>query len=291
MCAWCCRWLGLVLALWTLGVRSADPDPTVRLTDEHVDLRVLYAPGTTNELFLVVHDGDRRTNYASTNVVLVVREAARTEIPPGFEQFGEPGSPIWILPSSQDPQLLFVGLSGEGLPSGVFAEPPVIHLRSVQASNAFFLWQFGPGGELNLRMDSRNGIGPDDAVPVLVGSHSHFNWGFTSNGVYEVTFQVEGRLIGASTNLVAQPTTFRFEVQPVPIGPTAPAVLSQVSTDGTHLRCELTGDPGSVYQVQSSADLMTWTTVERVTASSTPVPVSVPLGSAGDPLFLRAVNP
>ena len=26
MCAWCRRWLGLVCALWTLGVRSADTD-------------------------------------------------------------------------------------------------------------------------------------------------------------------------------------------------------------------------------------------------------------------------
>jgi len=291
MCAWCCRWLGLVFALWTLGVRSADTGEPVRLTNEHVDLRVLYVPGTTNELFLVVHDGDARTNYASTNVVLVVREAARTEIPQGFEQFGEPGSPIWILPSSQDPLLLYLGLSGEGLPSGTFAEPPVIHLRNVQAPSAFFVWQFGSGGELNMRMDSRNGIGPDDAISVLVGSHSHFNWGFTSNGVYEVTFQVEGRRIGATTNLVTQPTTFRFEVQPVPVGPAAPAVLSQVFADATHLHCELTGDAGALYQVQSSPDLTVWTNVERVTAGSAPVPVLVPLTGAGDPLFVRALSP
>jgi surface-anchored protein len=283
--------LGLVFALWTLGVRSADTGEPVRLTNEHVDLRIVYSPGTTNELFLVAHDGDGRTNYAATNVVLVVRESAKTEIPPGFEVFGQPGSPIWILPSSQNPQLLYLGLSGEGLPSGTFAEPPVIHLRSVQAPNAFFLWQFGPGGELNLRMDSRNGIGPDDAIPVLVGSHSHFNWGFTSNGVYEVTFQVEGRLIGATTNLFAQLTTFRFEVEPVPVGPAAPALLSQVFVDATHLHCELTGDPGVPYQVQSSPDLTVWTNVERVTASSAPVPVLVPLSGAGDPLFVRAVSP
>ena len=291
MRVWLHRWLGLVFALWTLGVRSADTGEPVRLTNEHVDLRILYARGTTNELFLVAHDGDGRTNYAATNVVLVARESARTEIPPGFEQFGEPGSPIWILPSSQDPQLLYLGLSGEGLPAGMFAEPPVIHLRSVRAPSWFFVWQFGSGGDLNMRMDSRNGIGPDDAIPVPVGSHSHFNWGFTSNGVYEVTFQVEGRLIGATTNLVSQPSSFRFEVQPVPIGPAAPAELSNVVADATHLRCALTGDPGASYQVQSSPDLKTWRNVERVTAGPSPVPVSVPLVGGGAPLFVRAVNP
>lgn len=281
-------WLGL---LWAVVAWGAEPGERVRLTNEHVDIRVVYAPGTTNELYLVAHDGDARTNYASTNVVLVVREPAETTIPPGFEQFGEPGSPFWILPSSQNPQLLYLGVSGEGLPASTFEAAPVIRLRQVQAPSWFFLWQFDPGGNLLMRMDSRNGIGPDDAISVLVGSHAHYNWGFSSNGVYEVTFQVEARLAGATTNLTAQPTTFRFEVEPVPVGPASPAVLSAVVADATHLRCQLTGDPGAAYQVQSSPNLTTWTNLELISAGTSPIPVEVPLPSGGGPIFLRALSP
>ncbi|MBN9691535.1 MAG: choice-of-anchor M domain-containing protein [Verrucomicrobia bacterium] len=285
---WGMSWLGL---LWAVVAWGAEPGERVRLTNEHVDLRIIYAPGTTNELYLVAHNGDSRTNYASTNVVLVAREPAETTIPPGFEQFGEPGSPFWILPSSQDPQLLYLGISGEGLPAGTFDSAPVVHLRQVQAPGWFFLWQFDPGGNLLMRMDSRNGIGPEDAVTAQVGSHAHYNWGFSSNGVYEVTFQVEARLAGATTNLTAQLTTFRFEVEPVPVGPASPAVLSVVVADATHLRCQLTGDPGATYQVQSSLDLTTWTNGELITAGASPIPVAVPLPAGGGPIFLRALNP
>jgi surface-anchored protein len=282
----------LLALLWAVMAHgAAQSNEPVRLTNEHVDLRIIYAPGTTNELYLVAHDSDSRTNYASTNVVLVVRESAETTIPPGFEQFGEPGSPFWILPASQDPQLLYLGISGEGLPAGTFASAPVVHLRQVQAPSWFFLWQFDPGGNLLMRMNSRNGIGPDDAVAAPVGSHAHYNWGFSSNGVYQVTFQVEGRLIGATTNLTAQPTTFRFEVEPVPVGPVSPAVLFAVMADATHLRCQLTGDPGANYQLQSSPDLMTWTNVELVTAGASPIPVAVLLPVGGGPLFVRALSP
>ena len=140
--------------LWLLSVQGADGLDRIRLSQDHVDLRIQYQPGSTNELELMVRDRDRATNYATTNVVLVVREMAETPIPSGFEQFGEPGSPLWILPASQDPGLLFLGISGEGLPSGVFAEPPAIRLREVRGPGWFFLWQFDPSGGLNMILDS-----------------------------------------------------------------------------------------------------------------------------------------
>ncbi len=281
----------LIVAFWAAVAWGAETGERVRLTNEHVDLRIIYAPGTTNELYLVARDGDAGTNYSSTNVVLVVREPAETTIPPGFEQFGEPGSPFWILPSSQDPELLYLGMSAEGLPAGTFAEAPVVRLRQVQAPGWFFLWQFDPSGTLLMRMDSRNGLGPDDAATIPVGSHAHYNWGFSSNGVYEVTFQVEARLAGATTNLTAQPTTFRFAVEPVPVGPATPAVLSDVVADSTHLRVQMAGDPGAIYQVQSSPDLTTWTNLELITAGSSLIPLSVPLPAGGGPIYLRALSP
>jgi hypothetical protein len=48
------------------------------------------------------------------------------------------------------------------------------------------------------------------------GSHAHWNFGFTSNGVYELVFEVHGRRAGVATNDFSRLTPIRFEVQPLP---------------------------------------------------------------------------
>ena len=284
------RLLGFALGLSLFGAVAAEGDP-VLLLREHVDLRILYSPGTTNELYLVARDEDGATNYASTNVVLVVRRAGETVIPPGFEVFGEPGSPFWILPASQDPELLYLGVSAEGLPRNVFAEPLSVQLVRVQAPGWFFVWQFDPDGSLDMKMDSRNGIGPADGIQPIVGSHGHFNWGFSSNGFCDVTFRVEGRLLGATTNLTAAETTFRFAVEPLPPAPPEPAFLSQVTASAGQLTCALSGTAGAVYRLQTSLDLVKWEDGSAVTAGESPVAVSVTIPDRAGALFLRAVSP
>ncbi len=287
------KFLGLIAVLFLGSLIPAAKAETDRipLTHQHVDLRVHYSPGTPHPLYLVVSDADAGTNYATTNVVLVVRAPAETTIPPGFEQFGEAGAPFWILPASQDPELLYLGVSAEGLPRGIFEEPLSIRLTGVEAPGWFFAWQFNPGGGLEMRMDSRNGIGPDDRIQPVVGSHAHFNWGFSSNGFYALTFEVEGRLSGASTNLPATETTVLFAVEPLPDEPPSPAVLAAVAFADGWLTATLTGQPGAIYQIQTSEDLLAWKDVFLVTAAATPVPLSVPVPEEGDALFLRARSP
>ena len=279
-----------VSVLCLLSVHGADALDRIWLSQQHVDLRIQYNPGSTNELELRVRDRDQATNYATTNVVLVVREIAETPIPSGFEQFGEPGSPLWILPASQDPGLLFLGISGEGLPTGVFAEPPAIRLREVRGPGWFFLWQFDPSGGLNMILDSRTGIGPDSSVRPSLGGHGHYNWGFSSNGWYEVTFQVEGRLSGAATNLVAAPNRLLFAVEPLPPEPPTPAHLKVIDIQEGMLRCQLIGTPGLSYQVEHSENLLQWAQGSVVVAQTDPVAVSVPLPARGAPVFVRAVS-
>ena len=276
--------------LWLLSAQGAAGQERVWLSREHVDLRIQYRPGGTNELELVVRDRDRATNYASTNVVLVVREAAQTPIPSGFEQFGEPGSPLWVLPASQDPGLLFLGISGEGIPLGVFAEAPAIRLQEVRAPGWFFLWQFDPSGGLNMLMDTRSGIGPNTLVRPALGGHGHYNWGFSSNGWYEVTFQVEGRLEGASTNLTAAPNTLLFAVEPLPPEPPQPAILSVVGVQDGTLRCHLVGIPGQPYGIEQSVDFIRWTPGPVVTAQTEAIPLSIPIPNGVGLIFVRAVN-
>ena len=50
----------------------------------------------------------------------------------------------------------------------------------------------------------------------LLGAHEHFNWGFSTTGIYCAIFQVSGQRTGESTNIASRESTFVFHVQPLP---------------------------------------------------------------------------
>jgi surface-anchored protein len=194
---------------------GADAMPML-ITHEHVDLGVTYQPEELHPLRMAVHDEDRGVEIASTHAVLVVPEAAMTVLPPGFELFGEAGSPIWILPQIEEAGRPFVGLSSEEIPPNVFADPLTIAVTSVQGPGHFFGWQVDAGGNLSVRFSSRDGFDNRDRIEVVTGGHQHLNLGFTSNGVYQVTFQVSGRRVGEAEPVTSLPTRFTFHILPLP---------------------------------------------------------------------------
>ena len=218
-------WLGLTVPLALLGLIHAGD--RVRLTVEHVDLRVMYQPeDATNKLALVVRDDDHAATYLSNQVALVVAESARLELPGDIPPLGSAGEPLWILPQTQDPALLYLGLSTEGVSPAVFPDGVALYLRAVQGPGHAFAWQAGLGG-LEVRFNSRDGCDDSDRIAMPAGSHAHWNFGFTSNGVYELVFEVQGRRAGVETNDFSLLTPIRFEVEPLPPEPSRPFVLWQ----------------------------------------------------------------
>lgn len=206
----------LCLTVGCLGLFIVHSDDRVRLTTAHVDLRVIYQPeDPTNKLALVVRDDDHGISHRSNEVALVVAENARLLLPGDLPPFGNAGDPLWILPQTQDPTLLYLGLSTEGLPSGEFPDGLALFLRAVLGPGQVFVWQASLGG-LEVRVNSRDGLDDRDLIPLVSGSHSHWNFGFTTNGVYELVFEVQGRRAGAETNDFSLPTPIRFEVEPLP---------------------------------------------------------------------------
>lgn len=189
----------------------------VQLTNQHVDLRVLYDATATNRLSLVALDEDSHTGHAADETVLIVPETARLALPEGTP-FGAAGAPLWVLPQSQNPALLYLGISAEGIPANTFSNGSLgLQLKSVRGPGNFFLWQASQFGGFDVRMNSADGVGATDATSPLVGSHEHFNWGFTAPGVYQLTFQVTARVAGEATNTTSLETTSRFHVLPLPV--------------------------------------------------------------------------
>jgi surface-anchored protein len=203
---------GLIFVLCAAATHSlANP---AYLTSEHVDLRILYADSPTNPLSLVARDGDNRVSYNTNEVYLVVNESARYELPAGTP-FGDAGDPLWILPQSHVSGTLYLGLSSEGIPAGVFNGALELRLISVQGPGHFFLWQADQFGAPDVRMNSRDGVGSEDKTSLMVESHEHVNWGFSSTGAYYITLEASGVKHGETTRVSSAAATFVFHVLPL----------------------------------------------------------------------------
>jgi len=202
--------------MWLGSVALAAGNPVV-LATEHVDLRIRYQPEATPMLEIVATNDDARppVDHPATHCVLQAADFARLELPADLPPLGAAGDPIWVLPASQREGLLYLGMSAEGNPFGVFDGPLEIRLLGVDGPGHFFLWQAELGG-LQFWMNSRDGLRPDDAFRQSVGGHSHFDWGFSTSGVYRLTFQAIARRLGETTNIVSDPTVFTFHILPLP---------------------------------------------------------------------------
>ena len=129
--------------------------------------------------------------------------------------FGPPGSLLWVLPKTEDPELLFLGFGTEELDPSEWTSNIALSLAGVEGPGDVFVWDTGPFGELLPRMSSRDGIQPGDRLELLPGSHSHFFVGFSAPGDYRVLFNASGTHAtdGAVTSETA---AYQFQVIPEP---------------------------------------------------------------------------
>jgi surface-anchored protein len=270
--------------------------PKTLLTVEHTDVQAVYDASATNKLSILIYDVNHTIAYQSNEVALVVAEAAKTPLPPGTP-LGNAGAPLWILPASQDPALLYLGLSAEppnaavgrpGVPSGVFNGNLTFRLKAVHGPGQFMLWQNPSPGAFDIQMDSRDGIADIDFHTQIIGSHEHFNWGFTTNGVYQITFQLAGQLAG-STNISSPETSFTFHVLPLPTNAPPPNIqLSDLKfLGGTNLTLNLVGAANLTVEVQATEDFAQWSAVTNFTVTTSPHAVTIPADAAQLHRFFR----
>jgi surface-anchored protein len=265
---------------------AADP---VRLTNQHVDIRISDNPSATNRIHLRLRDADSGISYLPDEAVLEVRPSARNDIPPGFEIFGPVGSPLWILPQSQDLDLLYLGFSAEGLPTSTFHPDFFVRLIQVDGPGHFFVWQFDLSANLVMFMNSRDGLDPLDTVPNSIGSHQHFNIGFTAEGLYQVTFRVSYRLAGSHDLLESADQLIRFGVVPYQLpNPPEPATLSQPRWSNSLFQLQLSGTAGAFYRIESSPNLDRWETVLEIQTNRSGF-ADLELPALPDFQFFRAV--
>ena len=203
---------GLLTAAVAASVVPATATPLVVLSQGHLDaVDVHYEDG---ELHLHVHDEtvDPGVERDPADVVLRVLPGAETTVPadPAYGFLGNPGAPVWVLPETENPELLWPGLSTEELEPGVFAGDSVtLTLRRVRGPGALSVFTTDALGTPTVLANS--GDGTPDCLPLTVGGHTHVNWGFTEAGRYRATFQATATLADG-TRVASDPAVYTFQV-------------------------------------------------------------------------------
>jgi surface-anchored protein len=194
--------IAAVIMVGAAGTAAADP-----ISTGHVDvIDVDYAAGALSVQLL----DSTGTEHDPATVDLVVLPGARTTVPnnAAYAFLGAPGDPVWILPQTQNANLLWAGWNSSEVPAGTF-QSNTLQLSLVGVSGGeLAVYTTSLGGPAVL-FDSGDGL--PDTRPLAVGAHTHANWAFDGPGTYTVTFRVSGTLTTGTT--VSDEATYTFTVR------------------------------------------------------------------------------
>ena len=218
--------------------------PPTDLNYGHYEIQVDYTvtPGNPDAgwSFAISYDQDDDFSSAAgvvrldpESTVIVASPRTRTAVPnPAgvFSRFGPSGTPIWILPQNNVLGTCFLGVRTI-MPAGTFQArvgsnyspsgqgSTSLRLVSmsgtgVDAGGQFATWKTEAFGSVVFSFDSTNGITAADEIPTIpIGSHTHYNWGLTKPGIYQLTFEAKGKLMPAyGSEITSAQKTFTFAV-------------------------------------------------------------------------------
>ena len=186
------------------GGNDATPDPASSLLSDpveiargHLDVRLTQASGEGGLTYGLAVKDDSLTN-ARTSVLrtvgsttLAVAPNARFVRPaslsdPSYDVLGPVGTATYVLPETQNSDIVWPGLSTEGIDYAALPDGADLTLHLAQAPEgarvAFFQGgTFGAGAKVHF--DSSKG---DGLVHTTEATHMHGNWVFSAPGTYRI---------------------------------------------------------------------------------------------------------
>jgi surface-anchored protein len=193
----------------------------------------LHAEGVFSDMFNSA--GESINEAPAGGALLPVVSSARTNRPAGAQwdfTGTSSGSNLWVLPKNSTPGVLFLGIGAEEITSADITGPITLAFQSLSAPSGgvFSVWDFNQFGSLTPLITSASGFGLGNSVTIAAGGHSHFNYGFTTPGLYQVTFLASATLSSSlGGGEVSGTGTFSFGVfgvgQSYPAEPLAPYVF------------------------------------------------------------------
>lgn len=205
--------VGLSVATW-----SPAKAEIVEYSGGHGDVGLAFEGG---ELELHYHFGEGAildgselltdAEFAPSEAYVRVPDSARQTVGAAVSFLGVgAGDDIWRLPA-QNPgtnAIPYLGLAADEL-SVVDFSTASYRLTGFSGPGNFALWNSDGVGGTTVFMQSLDGIDGTDVYDLTVGGHDHANWGFTAEGVYDITITAFADGDAGSFSDVG---TFRFVV-------------------------------------------------------------------------------
>ncbi len=198
----------------TAGIVHEAESHREAIREGHIDLLLLYHANAGLHMAVAVgehdhdyneHDSDQgdeghgHEHMALDRVEIVGGPKAAREVPAGaaWNFIGGPGRYIFVLPQSEVNGLPFIGLNTEELNPELFASAPTLRLAEVHGPGHFFLYQVDAFGQPVLHINSAEPV-RDNRITLPLGTHIHYNWGFSEPGEYALTFEIGATLAGGT---------------------------------------------------------------------------------------------
>ncbi len=243
------------LAVIAAGLAVAEPlGAYTTVTDQHADLDITYVAGALSGRV----DGDLSGPIPRQNALLYDGPVGTTGLtsPGGEYSFlgVAEGETIYVWPQDGEPDRIYLGFAAESIATGALqsyfeSDARVagtgawikIALADVRYHAApgesgpahFSLWQTDSFGSPTVWMSTaENGITTSDATWLISGGHSHYNWGFSKRGYYEVDFILSAYQGGTGDPLQSQVQTFHFGVEFQPTAIPEPSALALLGGTG-----------------------------------------------------------
>ncbi|WP_210405828.1 TIGR03773 family transporter-associated surface protein [Micromonospora sp. MH33] len=178
-------------------VRSAATGSRRVISDGHVDMGPQLSGG---DLRIRVRD-DTATPPVwreLADVVLHVKDNAKTAVPAGADFLGKPGETIWLLPQAQQAGIVWPGWNTqhESVVTGTRGNVTWT-LAGVDGPGRFTLFLTGSFGNADVLFDSAKSLPQRLAIPP--NTHAHGNWAFSKPGLYRLAVQMSATTTAGRT--------------------------------------------------------------------------------------------
>jgi putative ABC transporter-associated repeat protein len=154
------------------------------VADGHVDLGPRFVDGTWR---LQIRDDTVQPVVWRNlpDIVLHVADPAAVTVPPdpAFAFLGPPGATVWVLPQTQQADILWPGWNTQD-PSVIatISREATWRLHGVDGPGTFVLYLTGNFGAPQILFDSAKPYPQQTGIEI--GTHVHGNWAFTAPGTY-----------------------------------------------------------------------------------------------------------